>query len=73
MISPAFLFILSKFDLQVFKGVKEQKMTQHYQFQSFTLYISGAVDHIIKIFGTQVENNVIPGFFFIFYFLNTTL
>ena len=31
-----------------------KKMTYNYQFQSVTLYISGIVDHIIKIFGTQV-------------------
>ena len=35
-------------------GVKGQKLTQNYQFQSVTLYISGTVDHIIKIFGRQV-------------------
>ena len=33
---------------------KGKKMTYNYQFQSVTLYISGIVDHIIKIFGTQV-------------------
>ena len=35
-------------------GVKGQKITHYYQFQSVTLYISRNVDHIIKIFGTQV-------------------
>ena len=38
----------------VFKGIKGQKMTQNYQFQSIILYISRTVNHIIKIFGTQV-------------------
>ena len=33
-------------------GVKGQKVTHNYQFQSVTIYISRAVDHIIKIFGT---------------------
>ena len=38
----------------VFSRVKGQKMTQNYQFQSVMLFISGTVDHIIVIFGTQV-------------------
>ena len=37
-----------------FTGVKGQKMTHNYQFQSVTLNISRTVDHIIKIVGTQV-------------------
>ena len=35
-------------------GLKMQKMTHNYQFQSVTLYISRTVDHMIKIFGKQV-------------------
>ena len=39
-------------------GVKEQKMTHNYQFQSVTLchthIVSGILDHIIKIYGIQV-------------------
>ena len=35
-------------------GVKGQKMTHYYQFQSVTLYISRTVDHIIKIFCSQM-------------------
>ena len=33
-------------------------MTHYYQLQSITLYISGIVDHIIKIFGTQVHKQL---------------
>ena len=35
-------------------GVKEQKITKNYQFQSVMLCISGTVGHVIKVFGTQV-------------------
>ena len=51
-------------------GVKEQKMTHDYQFQSVTPYISWTVDHILKIFGTQLESNVISRCFsfFLFFF-----
>ena len=39
-------------------GVKEQKMTHNYQFQSVTLChthnVLGILDHIIKIYGIQV-------------------
>ena len=39
----------------VFRGrVKRQKMTRYDQFQSVTFYISRTLDHIIKIFSTQV-------------------
>ena len=34
-----------------------------YHFQSVTLFISETVDHIIEIFGTQMENNDISRFF----------
>ena len=44
-------------DFWVFRGVKRQKMTHNYQFQSVTLYISRTVYHIIKMFGMQVWNN----------------
>ena len=55
MISPATFFIFSKFwFLGVLGGIKGQKMTQNYQFQSVTLFIARTVDHIIKIFSTQM-------------------
>ena len=39
----------------VFRGrVKRQKMTRYDQFQSVTFYISRTLNHIIKIFSTQV-------------------
>ena len=59
MISPAICFIFQNSDFMVVVffwggwGVKEQKVTHNYPFQSVTLYISITVD-IIKIFGTQV-------------------
>ena len=59
MISPAICFIFSKFWFYGCFffwggwGVKEQKVTHNYPFQSVTLCISITVD-IIKIFGTQV-------------------
>ena len=31
------------------RGIKREKMTENYQFQSVLLYISGTVDHIIEI------------------------
>ena len=34
--------------------IKTTKMTHHYRFQFFMLYISGAEDHVIEIFGTQM-------------------
>ena len=34
--------------------LKKQRKTHYYQFQSVTLYISKTVDHIIKIFGTEM-------------------
>ena len=37
---------------------KRQKMTQNYQFQSITLYISKIVDHIIKIFDIQGQDDI---------------
>ena len=55
MISPANFF--SVFKVLIFgdfRGVYGQKMTQNYQFQSVILYISGSVDHVIEIFGTQI-------------------
>ena len=68
MISPQFFFKFLIF--WGFSAVIEQKMIHSYQFQSVTLYISGTVDNIRKIFGTQVKNNDISRCFF---FLNTTL
>ena len=64
MISPAIFFIFSKFWFFRFLGsrvvgkgsVKGGKTTYNYRFQSVTLHISGIVDHIIKIFGTQVNS-----------------
>ena len=55
-ISAAIFFIFSKFWFFRFLEVwvKVQKMTHDYEFQSVTLYISRTVDHIIKIFDTQV-------------------
>ena len=55
-IYPAISFILSKFWFFRFLEVwvKVQKMTHDYEFQSAALYISRTVDHIIKVFGTQV-------------------
>ena len=46
-------------------GGKRVRMTNNYQFQSVTLYITRTVDHIIKIFGTQLC-------FSLFFFENTT-
>ena len=44
------LFSFSKIlILGVFREVKGQKMTKSYQFQYVLLYISGTVDHIVKI------------------------
>ena len=56
VISPAIFFHLFRIlILGVFKGgVKGQKMTHNYQFQSVTLHISRTVDLITKIFDTQV-------------------
>ena len=36
------------------EGIKWQKWTHNYQFQSVTLNVLKTVDHIIKIFGTHV-------------------
>ena len=48
MISPEIFFRFFKILIfWVFRGVKGQKMTLNYQFQSVTLYISGTVDHIV--------------------------
>ena len=48
-------FVFSKCWLfWLFMVVKGQKKTQKDQWRSATLYISGTVDHIIEIFGTQV-------------------
>ena len=74
-ISPAIFFIFSKLWLFGFfrrGGVKGQEMTYHYQFQSVTLYISRTIDHIMKILGTQVQNNDISRYFslfFLFFFI----
>ena len=55
MVSPAFCFIFSKFGffrlLEAWKGKKWPKIT------NLSLSHSVSVDHIIKIFGTQLENN----------------
>ena len=48
-------------------GVKGQKMAHSYQFQFVTLYISGTADHIIMIFGIQVENHDISRCFSLFF------
>ena len=53
-ISPNVFFIFLKFWFCRLLGVKGQKMTQNNRFEFFILYISGSIDHIIKIFGTQV-------------------
>ena len=46
---------LKNSNFSVFRGrVKRQKMTRYDQFQSVTFYISRTLDHIIKIFSTQV-------------------
>ena len=42
------------FFFHFFKILMNEKKTYNYQFQFVTLYISGTVNHIIKIFGTQV-------------------
>ena len=60
-------FIFPKFWFFGFLGRRGQKMTHNYQFQSVTLYISGTVDHIIKIFGTMAENNDICRCFSLFF------
>ena len=39
---------------KVFNGLEGQKMIQNYQFQFVMLYISGTVDHIIKVISAQV-------------------
>ena len=55
MRSPASFLSFSKF--WFFRGGfcgGWQKIIHNYQFQSFTLNISRTVDHIIKVFGTQV-------------------
>ena len=63
-----FFFIFSKFWFFGFSGrVKGKKITQNYQFQSFTLYISGTVDHIVKILSAQGQNNDISGCFPLFF------
>ena len=49
MIYPVILFIFRNFNFWVFRGVERQKMTKNDQFQYVLLYISGTVDHIIKI------------------------
>ena len=58
IISPLLFFIFSKFWFFGFSGrINGKKITQNYQFQSFTFYISETVDHIIKILGGQGQNN----------------
>ena len=54
LISPAMFLNFQNCIFGGFSGVKVQKMTLNYQFQSFMLFISGTVDHIMEIFGTQV-------------------
>ena len=55
MVSPAIFSFLKNSNFWVFRGrVKRQKMTRYDQFQSVTFYISRTLDHIIKIFSTQV-------------------
>ena len=44
-----------------FKGLKGQVVTQNCQFQSVTFHISGTLNHIIKILGTQVYLMISPG------------
>ena len=50
------------FKILIFRAFRENKraeLTHNYQFHSATVYISRTVEHIIKIFGTQVLNNAI--------------
>ena len=59
VISPAFSFFFfchffKILFFQVFNGLEGQKMIQNYQFQFVMLYISGTVDHIIKVISAQV-------------------
>ena len=55
MISSAvFSIVLKILIIWVVRGVKGQNMTLNDLFQSVKLYISGTVDHIIKIFATQL-------------------
>ena len=55
MISPdTFFHFFKVLVFQVVSGVKGQEMAHNDQFQSDTLNIWRAVDHINKIFGTQV-------------------
>ena len=54
MISPGIFHFFKILIFWFLRGVKGQILTSNYQFQSVTLYISGTVDHIIGIFGTQV-------------------
>ena len=51
-------FIFPKFWFFGFLGRRGQKMTHNYQFQSVTLYISGTVDHTIKIFDILVNKQI---------------
>ena len=56
-ISSNFFHFLKILIFLVFRegeGVKGQKMTHTYQFQSSALYISRTVGHIFKIFVTHV-------------------
>ena len=55
LISPGAFSFFQNFDFWVFRGVKGQRMTQNYQFQTVTLCKSGTVDHIIKIFVTIIK------------------
>ena len=67
-----FFFFLHIFKILIFgdfrRRLKGQKMTNKYQFQSVTFYISRTVDHIMKIVGTQVLNYGISRYFSLFCF-----
>ena len=56
VMSPSIFFIFQSFDFS-----EGQVMTQNCQFQSVTFHISGTVNHIIKILGTQVYLMIPPG------------
>ena len=66
MTSPHAFYFFKILLFWVARGVKGQKVVHNYQFQSVTLYISRTVDYIIKIFGTQVQNNDFPECFSLF-------
>ena len=48
---------------QVFRGVKGQKMVQNDKKFCLSLHISGTIYHMIVIYGTHVQNNILRPFF----------